>query len=104
MAFQPSTIHEAISCGSVEDLKRLIQEGKTEEMNKLDGSGRTPLTYCVNGSSGGMNARTTTDMPEEDGIDYCVISVLYLVQSVRIMSPTLFSSCREIAKSQVAPG
>lgn len=66
MASEPSTIHEAISWGDLEDLKKLIRDGKTEEMNKLDGSGRTPLAYCVERSSGAViNARTTPDMPED---------------------------------------
>ena len=71
MASQPSTIHEAISWGDLEDLKKLIRDGKTEELNKLDGSGRTPLAYCVDRSSG---ARTTPDMPE-DGT--CIILLQY---------------------------
>ena len=65
MASGPSTIYEAVSWGQLEDLKKLIRDGKTEEMNKLDGSGRTPLAYCVERSSGAINARITPDMPEE---------------------------------------
>ena len=47
MAFPPSTIHEAMAWGSPSDLARLIHEGNVEDINKPDGSGRTPLVYCV---------------------------------------------------------
>jgi len=45
MAFPPSTIHEAMAWGNPSDLARLIHEGKVEDINKPDGSGRTPLVY-----------------------------------------------------------
>ena len=63
MAFQANTIHEAMAWGQASDLARLIEEGKVEDMNKADGSGRTPLVYCVDGSSGARNTHAT---PEGD--------------------------------------